>query len=202
MSDSFHLTDPVHFTAGTVGPPGQRVFYLQAAEGADVVAFRMEKQQVAALAEYLSGVLADLPAVTTPVADAPELAEPVVEAWTVGGIGIAVDEDADRIILVIHELVVEEPEASEDEEVAELLAELAGLVGDDPPEDDEDPFDDEDDDLFDEDSEGGIARLRITREQAAAFVTRAGELMSRGRPLCPFCGLPEGPGGHICPRAN
>ena len=202
MPDSFHITDPVHFTAGTVGPPGQRVFYLQAAEGADVVTFRMEKQQVAALAEYLSGVLADLPAVSGPVADAPDLVEPLVEAWTVGGIGIAVDEDADRIILVVHELVADEPDVSEDDEVAELLAELAGLVTDDLPDDPDDEGIDGDDDLFDEDSEGGIARLRITRDQAAAFVARAGELMSKGRPLCPFCGLPEGPDGHFCPRAN
>ena len=48
------------FTAGTVGPPGQRVFYFQARDGDTVVTLRCEKQQVAALAEYFAGLLDDL----------------------------------------------------------------------------------------------------------------------------------------------
>ena len=39
-----------HFTAGTVGPPGQRVFYLQAGAAAQLVTLRCEKQQVGASA--------------------------------------------------------------------------------------------------------------------------------------------------------
>lgn len=200
MSRSFHLTDPTHFTTGTVGTPGQRTFFLQADDGGEVVTFKVEKQQVAALAEYLAGVLADLPAVPEPVPAAPELIEPAEHEWTVGSIGIAVDEDSDRIILVVHEL---DPDSEDDEqegsdEVADLLAELTGLDV----EDDEDDDVDDLDDMFDEDSDAAIARLRLTRAQVAAFVVRAGELMSAGRPLCPFCGLPSDPEGHFCPRAN
>ena len=194
MARSFQFSDPAHFTAGTVGQPGSRTFYLQVDADGEVVSFKLEKQQIAALAEYLAGVLADLPAVPEPLPAAPDLIEPVEPEWTVGGIGIAVDEDADRILLIIHELVPDAEEDSEPDEVADLLAELTGLDV----EDDES----DDDDLFDEDSEGAIARLRLTRSQVAALVVRAGELMAGGRPLCPFCGLPSDPDGHFCPRAN
>ncbi|MCI3949131.1 MAG: hypothetical protein K0R11_1065, partial [Acidimicrobiales bacterium] len=61
MGTSFDLPEPDRFTAGTVGPPGQRVFFLQADGGGQVVTLRLEKAQVAALAEYLAAVLADLP---------------------------------------------------------------------------------------------------------------------------------------------
>ena len=145
MSRSFHLPDPLHFTTGTVGPPGQRVFYIQVGDGAELVSFKVEKQQVAALAEYLSGVLADLPPLDEPLTAAPPLVEPVLPEWIVGGIGIAVDEDNDRILLVVHELIP--ATEGDDDEMAELLAELAGLeLGDD----DDDDDDDEDDDGFGE----------------------------------------------------
>jgi uncharacterized repeat protein (TIGR03847 family) len=199
VSPSFHLPDPEHFTTGTVGPPGQRTFYLQVAEAGEVVSFKLEKQQVAALAEYLGSLLADLPELSTPPPPAPALIEPVEAVWTVGGIGIAVDDTADRIILVVHEFVPEpdDPEEAAADEVADLLAELAGLdvetsagaAG-------------ADDDEFDE-TDGALARVRLTRHQAVAFIDRATELMSASRPLCPFCGLPRNvDGSHDCPREN
>lgn len=99
--------DPAVFTAGTIGPPGQRVFYLQASDDGVVSSVRLEKQQVIALAEYLAGMLHDLPA-PTDVPPAPELVEPVVAEWTVGNIGVAYDNDIDRIIIVAEELVPED----------------------------------------------------------------------------------------------
>ena len=46
VSASFELDAPDHFTAGAVGPPGQRVFYLQAREGGTLVTLKCEKEQV------------------------------------------------------------------------------------------------------------------------------------------------------------
>lgn len=209
MPRSIHLPDPHHFTVGTVGPPGQRTFFLQAADSGALVSFKLEKQQVAALAEYLDSVLADLPAPSAPVVAAPELVEPVVAEWVVGGIGIAIDQGSDRILLVVHELVPE-PEESVADEVADLLAELAQLDVEDLRDDDSFAADDDDEDedefdeelSIDEDSASSMARLRLTRDQVAAFVARASELLEAGRPLCPFCGLPSDPTGHFCPRAN
>ena len=46
--------DPVtRLTADTVGVPGRRSFFLQAASGADQVTLLLEKEQVRALAERL-----------------------------------------------------------------------------------------------------------------------------------------------------
>lgn len=50
--------------------------------------------------------------------------------------------------------------------------------------------------------EGTVARLSVTREQAAAFAIRATTLVEAGRPPCPLCGLPLDPSGHDCPRTN
>lgn len=202
MSRSIHLPEPHHFTVGTVGPPGQRTFFLQAADEGALVSFKLEKQQVAALAEYLESVLADLPAPAAPLPSAPELIEPVVAEWVVGGIGIAVDAGSDRILLVVHELLPEPTEESAVDQVAELLAELADLEVEDQSDDEDDELEDEFDEEFDDESDGSLARIRLTREQVAAFIERAGELMEAGRPLCPFCGLPSDPAGHFCPRAN
>jgi uncharacterized repeat protein (TIGR03847 family) len=108
VGTSFDLSDPDRFTAGTVGPPGQRVFYLQGREGEQVVTLRLEKAQVAALAEYLASVLADL-AMPEPES-LPEdvgLVEPVVAEWVVGQIGVVFDEDRDRMLVQAEELVEE-----------------------------------------------------------------------------------------------
>ena len=112
MTASFDLTSPHHFTAGTVGEPGQRVFYVQAAEGAVTVALKVEKTQVAALAQYMAELLADLPPVPDgEVPDDLELIEPVVAEWVAGTIGVAFDEQRDRMVVTFQEIqVVEESE--------------------------------------------------------------------------------------------
>jgi uncharacterized repeat protein (TIGR03847 family) len=50
--------------------------------------------------------------------------------------------------------------------------------------------------------DGSVARIAITREQAAAFAIRATSLVEAGRPPCPLCGFPLDPSGHDCPRTN
>jgi uncharacterized repeat protein (TIGR03847 family) len=49
---------------------------------------------------------------------------------------------------------------------------------------------------------GGMARLAVTREQAAAVARHGAELVTSGRPRCPLCGFPINPEGHACPRTN
>lgn len=111
MSSSFELPEVDHLTTGAIGPPGQRVFYLQARRGAQVVSLRLEKTQVAALVAYLAGMLADMP----PPGNLPtdlELIEPVVAEWVVASLGVSYEEDADRVIIVAEELVEEDEEAA------------------------------------------------------------------------------------------
>jgi uncharacterized repeat protein (TIGR03847 family) len=110
MSTSFEL-HPERFVAGTVGEPGERVFFLQATGTDHVVTLRLEKQQVAALAEYLAGILADLPPAEEATAEA-DLREPVAAEWVVGSLAVAYEESEDRVLVVAEELVpqVDEPE--------------------------------------------------------------------------------------------
>lgn len=105
---SFDIDTPVVFTTGTVGEPGHRLFYVQAQGDGLVVTVKLEKQQVGALAEYLSGLLADLP--TVEEASVPTLLEPVgpiVPEWAVGTLAVAWDELNDRMVLVAEELLTE-----------------------------------------------------------------------------------------------
>jgi uncharacterized repeat protein (TIGR03847 family) len=112
VSASFQLDGPDHFTAGAVGPPGERVFYLQAREDDTLVTLKCEKEQVAALGEYLGGLLARLPGRAVTPGDEPELLEPVEAAWPIGSLGVGYDGDRDRIVVIANERV----EESEDEE--------------------------------------------------------------------------------------
>ena len=113
MSESFQLVEPDHFTAGAVGVPGQRVFYLQARERRALVTLKCEKEQVGALAEYLAGLIGKLPkGAIEGEAGKPVLLEPVDPAWAVASIGVGYDESSGRIVVVANEQVEEEEEGS------------------------------------------------------------------------------------------
>ena len=98
MGASFELGAVEAATAGTIGVPGQRVFYLQFRTRTEVVTLRLEKQQVGALAEYLGELLADLPSPEdVPDPATLELEEPVDPAWVVGSMGLASDAEHDIV---------------------------------------------------------------------------------------------------------
>jgi len=177
MSESFDLQAPDHFTAGAVGAPGQRVFYVQAREDGTVITLKAEKEHVGGLAEYLEGLLAKTPVASEEVPRDLGLLEPVNPAWAVGAIGVGYDEATDRILVVANELVEADEEEEETTEGASRRA-------------------------AEETPEGATARFRVTRAQAARFVERARALMKAGRPTCQVCGGPIDPGGHLCPRRN
>src|SRR5206468_11177922 len=63
MSESFEFVAPDHFTAGAVGPQGQRIFYLQSREKGRGVALNSENAQVRDLDQYVAGLLGMLPGV-------------------------------------------------------------------------------------------------------------------------------------------
>jgi len=174
MSDnpSFEIDSPDHFTAGAVGPPGQRVFYLQSREAGRVLTLKVEKEHVRALAEYLGGLLARVKRSPEPSPGRVELLEPLQPVWDVGTIAVGYDEGRDRVVVEASELLEEAEEEGGGEAGQETGPQPA------------------------------MARFRITRGQAAAFVERAGDLMKGGRPSCPICSRPMDPEGHVCPRSN
>ena len=109
MSSSFDLPNPARVTVGAVGPPGKRVFYLQARQGDEVVSLKLEKQQVLLLAGGLSEVLSDLASPSyTPGEAELALEEPVEAKWAVGQMELGYDSQADRIVLVARELLAPE----------------------------------------------------------------------------------------------
>ena len=107
MSQSFDFGAPDLFTSGAVGPPGQRVFYLQGREAGLTATLKCEKDQVRALGDYLASLLTRLRSADAPASVALELVEPLETAWTVASIGVGYDEERDRILIVASELVEE-----------------------------------------------------------------------------------------------
>jgi uncharacterized repeat protein (TIGR03847 family) len=123
MNPSFELLRADRITVGTEGIPGQRMFFLQARQGADVVTLKMEKVQVAALVAWIAKTLEDLPA----PGPLPEDLEPevfIAPSWVVGSLGGSYDVDSDRIILVASEL----REGADDEEGDDAIAEADTAV--------------------------------------------------------------------------
>ncbi|HWV25161.1 MAG TPA: DUF3090 family protein [Thermomicrobiales bacterium] len=57
---------------------------------------------------------------------------------------------------------------------------------------------------IEQDAEGDAASLaiRIDRQQGLRLCAEAEELVARGRPICPMCGSPMDPEGHVCPQQN
>jgi len=128
MSASFELDTPDHFTAGAVGPPGQRVFYLQARQGRQVVTLKSEKEQVRALGEYLAELLERVPGARESKPSDVALLEPIDPAWAVGTIGVGYDEPNGRVVVVLTGVVEEESEEAPSARLAVTPAQAAAFV--------------------------------------------------------------------------
>lgn len=116
----FHEFDEVDkFTVGTQGRPGARTFFLQIRADGTRLAVKCEKQQAAAISQYLDKVLADLPpAQDRPIQGAMEMSDPVDPVFVLGPIGLGYDRTNDRVLLQLEEVgeVDEEGEMVEDDE--------------------------------------------------------------------------------------
>lgn len=173
MSQDHDFEAVDRFTAGAVGEPGSRTFLFQAQAGAVQVTIKCEKQQVAALAEYLQGVLADLAVVEGDATPVDLDLVPADPDWVAGTLSVAYDDVADRIVILVEE--------------------VGGVDEDD--DDDDAPLD-----ILGDDDRSSL-RVRLTRAQVTALVDHAVALVEGGRPPCEVCGHPKGP-DHACPRTN
>jgi uncharacterized repeat protein (TIGR03847 family) len=169
--------DPVtRLTADAVGEPGQRTFYLQAASGADQVTLLVEKEQVRRLAESLQTWLPEL------AADRPE--DP----------GEAAAAEAGELALeapLEPDFRVGQLQLRYDDERDRVVIVATELQLEDA--DDDDPL---------EPPEPLQVRLFVTRPQLRVLARHGSQVVARGRPLCPLCGNPLDPTGHICPAQN
>ncbi len=177
----FEFDFPERFVAGTVGQPGERIFFLQATAGGRVVSVALEKVQVAALAEKVDELLDEVrrrqgdsstvPAVTpAELEDVAPLEVPVEEEFRVGTLALAWDDDDSTVLVEAQSM---DPEGA----APEPLEEGAEFPGD-------------------------LLRVRLQPGVARAFAKRALRVVAAGRPPCPLCGNPLEAEGHICPRQN
>jgi len=178
MSRQFFFFDqPRRFVVGTVGEPGDRVFFLQVSDNGRVVSVALEKTQVSVLAERMEQLLSDVASragevLASDVApDTSPLENPIDEEFRVAAMALAYDADSNLV-------VIEAQAASEDSEVAE-----ATLL---------------------EDVEDGpdALRVRLAQQAALEFIARARRVVAAGLPPCPLCNQPLDPSGHVCPRHN
>jgi uncharacterized repeat protein (TIGR03847 family) len=175
---------PERFVTGTVGEPGQRTFFLQARSGSHLVTVAVEKQQVAALAERIDELLdevmasqggaATVPAVAPlDLEDGEPLEQPIEEEFRAGTMTLSWDPADSRVVIEVFP-----------------FTEAAVVSPDQVEEDFEEPEPDE------------LLLVRIPAGAARAFVKRATQVLSAGRPSCPFCGNPVDAEGHLCVRMN
>ena len=179
----FSFDTPDSFVCGAVGQPGQRVFYLQATKGSQVVSVALEKAQVAVLAERLATLLLALRQGGVALGEevengTPLLAEPVIEQFRVGTLTLGWDSDRERVVIEARELTDEDddPEEEAEEEQGSVASDL--VEGPD------------------------VVRVQLRPNDALAFASGAIAVVQAGRPPCPQCGAPLDPTGHFCPRRN
>lgn len=167
---------PDRFVAGTVGPPGQRTFFLQASAGRRVLSCSLEKEQVAVLADRINDILDSYAGgeggdhAAADVADNAPLDTPIEDEFRVNTLSLGWDEARGVVVIECLDRDPDDPVGNTDPEV---LVEEPRLV-----------------------------RVVLSPARARAFARRAQSLVAAGRPPCPFCGGPLDPEGHICPRAN
>jgi uncharacterized repeat protein (TIGR03847 family) len=172
---------PDRFVAGTVGPPGQRTFFLQASAGSRLATVSLEKQQLTTLADRVNDLLDDFAAgeaadvVAEAFEDVAPLAIPIEDEFRVGTMSLG--WDAERRVVIV--------ECHDGQEGLEVDEEGAPTLEPEHPGDSE-----------------TVLRVVIEPAQARAFARRCSKVVAAGRPPCPFCGGPLDPTGHICPRAN
>jgi len=175
MAQNYEINPVSAITAGAVGEPGRRVFYIQARTLNQIVTLIAEKEQVQTLAHGIQQFLAEIDKqYPKPHEDPPvgpldlELRGPFEPNFRVSQMGLGYDAETDRVVLVAHELVAEDTEAGSNTPAREP----------------------------------DTARFWATRAQMRAMADHALEIAARGRPTCPLCGRPEDAEGHFCPKRN
>ncbi|QZN86778.1 DUF3090 domain-containing protein [Cellulomonas sp. C5510] len=178
MPTLVHLHDwPDRAVIGTVGRPGQRTFYLQARTGRRTTSVAMEKEWAAVLADKIDLILDELMTedgnrYSVPAEATPEL----------------VDEDpVDQP--VEEDFRLGSMRLSWDAATGQVVVEAFPLV----------EVESEDEAAALEEIEPEEAMiLRMPVGSARAFAERARRVVRAGRPLCPRCGEPVDPDGHVC----
>lgn len=111
MPEEIDFNPVSHITTDAIGKPGSRVFYIQAWQGDQNTTLLIEKIQLQTLAvgveQYIRELAEKYPNLTPASADYEEekmhITPPVDPLFRVGELGVAYDEEEDRLILVLRE---------------------------------------------------------------------------------------------------
>jgi uncharacterized repeat protein (TIGR03847 family) len=124
----FDLKPCSRITIGTVGPAGQRTFYIQGVQGRTVVSLIIEKQHAQALAAGIDELLEEIeekyPA-DAPPGDSPRemsLLDPVSPRFRVGRLGLGYDAEENLVVIFAQELIAEEEEGQREPAVGRFWA--------------------------------------------------------------------------------
>lgn len=112
----FDLNPVDRITADAVGAPGERVFYIQARKGSQLVTVVCEKQHVVALALAVDQVLLSLAQGNPDAVVEPNpppgigmgLEYPMDPAFRAGQVNLGYDQVSQRLVVVAYELLSEE----------------------------------------------------------------------------------------------
>ena len=216
MSMVIHLFEqPERFVAGTVGPPGQRTFFLQARDGSRVTSVALEKQQVAILAERVDLLLDEvlrqsagdpvIPAVApSGSADSEPLEQPIVEEFRVGTITLSWESDDHVVVIELFPMSEggDEDDEGEGEGEGDELGQLTAGLAEGVVEGLAEELAEEVEEIEVQIEANEVLVVKLDPTYARSFAKRAQTVVAAGRPPCQFCGNPIDPEGHICPRAN
>jgi uncharacterized repeat protein (TIGR03847 family) len=93
-------------TIDTVGPPGERTFYLQAAQDDMLITVVIEKEHAAALSIAIRGMLEQLGETEGESESVSrDLVYPVEPLFRVGHVGLGYDQGLDMLVVMVEELV-------------------------------------------------------------------------------------------------
>lgn len=115
MGESFEFEPVEWITAGAVGEPGDRTFYIQAAGAGEIVALVVEKGQVRQLSQLAQELLSGVDVLITPDdldTSTQGLREPVTPTWRAGLLSLGMDTEGTRFLLEAEEYVESEEEAA------------------------------------------------------------------------------------------
>jgi hypothetical protein len=194
--------DPVdRITAGAVGPPGERAFYLQGRRGDQLITVLVEKQQVQLLSASVVEILARIGKETGqgPSEELMELDEPIIPEWRAGRISIGYHDERDLLMLEAEELLPEDEQEDEEGEGP------GGGTGQPPPEiprAEGPPLARQPEAQEGEAPDPQRVRFWATREQMLSLARHGAAVCAAGRPRCQLCGNPIDPEGHQCPALN
>ena len=110
-----------HITTDAIGPPGKRIFYIQAWQGERTVTLIVEKIQIQSLAVGLEQFLAEIyerfPNLAKASAEYMEenmhIHPPLDPLFRTGELGLGYDAENDQVVLIARELLAEEQDPKE-----------------------------------------------------------------------------------------